>query len=65
MTTVERVSLSRLVLALQSVHGQMEAMAEGSKAVPVLDVRAVAVLLGLVAEKVEALAGTATVADPE
>lgn len=65
MTTVERVSLSRLVLALQSVHAQVEAISAGTKPVAVLDVRAVAVLLGLVAERMESLAGTATVADPE
>jgi hypothetical protein len=65
MTTVERVTLARLTLALQSVHGQMEALAEGSKPVPVLDVRAVAVILGLLVEKVEAVAGTVAVVDPE
>lgn len=44
-------------MALQAVHRQVEALAEGSKPVPVLDVRAVATILGLVAEKVERLAG--------
>lgn len=57
MTLVERVSLSRLALALQAVHRQVEALAEGPKPVPVLDVRAVATILGLVAEKVENMAG--------
>ncbi len=57
MTTQERASLSRLALALQSVHAQVEAMSAGTKAVPVLDMRAMATILGLVAEKVEILAG--------
>ncbi len=57
MTTVERASLSRLALALQNLHAQVEAMSAGTKAVPVLDVRAMAVILGLVVERVETLAG--------
>jgi conjugal transfer/entry exclusion protein len=65
MTACERASLARLVLALQSVHGQMEALAAGLKPVAVLDVRAVAVILGLVVEKMEAVAGTVAVAEPE
>ena len=65
MTTGERASLARLVLALQSVHAQLDALAAGLKPVAVLDVRAVAVILGLVVEKMEAVTGAVAAVDPE
>lgn len=58
MTATERVALARLTLALESIHAQLDALAEGDRLVPVQNVRGLSYLLGLTVERLGSISGT-------
>lgn len=61
MTAIERTTLARLTLALESINTQLDTLAEGDKPVPVQNVRGLSYLLGMAVERLGIVAGNGPV----